>query len=247
MRCTHDLIHGVDDRHGLFSLRVSLARAMYPSAAFIALCFVGQMTYSLASISARSLQEAHRALHALSAHNVLEIRSDTFSSLDDNQRRQLSSATTTNPPASSTSDTSEGKLPADEATQRACVQALSALNGVPSNPTGMSMCYNVDYFDQQSGTFESTLLIYEIGSPAGDWGSMPSSSMSVQIDFPGAAAAPASAVTANNTTAPPKKRSNKENRAETRSQLVRRDVPQLKSDEAFEGQINAAVVAQGNL
>ena len=54
-------------------------------------------------------------------------------------------------------------------TDVACLEALSAMNGVASNPSGMAVCYNVQSFNNLTGSFRADLRIYQLSAPTEDW------------------------------------------------------------------------------
>ena len=77
------------------------------------------------------------------------------------ERRQDPSATASAPTISTTpqsGDASKANLNAWEAqTQQACENAMTALNGQASNPSGMAVCYNLPFLDNTTGVFEAEI------------------------------------------------------------------------------------------
>lgn len=213
---------------------------MFLSAAIVSFCcFACQIPFSSAKVLGGSF------LHDITADNKIRVRSDIRFKHASFQRRQAATSSSSSAlPSSSPASFTQGTLPSDVLTQQACVGALSSLNGNPSNPSGMSMCYNVDYFDPGSGTFEASLLLYQIGPALGDWTSMLPQTMSLAITFPGATAAQVTNSAAMNGSSPHKRETTYT--VSGHRNLLRRDVPQLKSDKTFQGQVNPGVVAQGN-
>ena len=63
----------------------------------------------------------------------------------------------------------EGNASWDRTTEAACMDALSGLDGVASNPSGMAACYNTQSLDNITGIFSADLRIYEVSAPTGDW------------------------------------------------------------------------------
>ena len=51
----------------------------------------------------------------------------------------------------------------------ACFKALTALNGVASNPSGIAVCYNVLMLNDTTGVFQADVRLYRIAPPTGDW------------------------------------------------------------------------------
>ena len=54
----------------------------------------------------------------------------------------------------------------------ACDKALSALNGVASNPSGIAVCYNVLMLNNRTGVFQADVRLYKIAPPTGDWATL---------------------------------------------------------------------------
>lgn len=54
----------------------------------------------------------------------------------------------------------------------ACDKALTALNGVASNPSGIAVCYNVLMLNTSTGIFQADVRLYKIAAPTGDWATM---------------------------------------------------------------------------
>lgn len=71
-------------------------------------------------------------------------------------------------------------------TELACRNALSKVNVSSISPSGMSACYNIRYFDNSTGVFQSELRFYRMALPAGDWTILDSTRMSIGITCKGA-------------------------------------------------------------
>ena len=96
------------------------------------------------------------------------------------------SATTDAPGASSSAvPVKTGSMPADNAIQVACVQALTAMNGMISSPSGMTVCYNINFFDNSTGSFQASLMLYQVTDPIGDWATVSTNSTSMSLQYPG--------------------------------------------------------------
>ena len=68
----------------------------------------------------------------------------------------------------------------------ACMKSLSSLNGVATSPTGMSVCYDVDSLDTNTGTFVSNVLLYQVSPATGNWTVIDNQSLNVDIGYSGA-------------------------------------------------------------
>ena len=79
--------------------------------------------------------------------------------------------------------------PMDNGTDAACLSALSSLNGQASSATGISVCYNLAYFNNSTGTFQADVRLYRLNPPSGDWASLVQASASVGLIYPNAAVA----------------------------------------------------------
>ena len=58
----------------------------------------------------------------------------------------------------------------------ACDKALTSLNGVASNPSGIAVCYNVLMLNTSTGVFQADVRLYRIAPPSGDWVTLDNSS-----------------------------------------------------------------------
>jgi hypothetical protein len=74
----------------------------------------------------------------------------------------------------------------DAQTTAACNTALTALNGVANNPSGMAVCYNLPYLDNSTGVFEADLRLYMIAAPTGSFANIASSNVQVGLAYNGA-------------------------------------------------------------
>ena len=54
----------------------------------------------------------------------------------------------------------------------ACDKALTALNGVASNPSGIAVCYNVLMLNTTTGFFQADVRLYKVAPPTGDWATL---------------------------------------------------------------------------
>lgn len=125
----------------------------------------------------------------------------------------------------------------DAQTQAACTSALTALNGVASNPSGMAICYNVPYLNNQTGVFEADLRLYMVSPPTGAFANIASSNVQVSLNYNGATVSPVNASSL-------KARGEQESDLNSliswpRNEVVKRVLtPTLVQSYAFVGQIN---------
>ena len=77
----------------------------------------------------------------------------------------------------------DDSLTLDQTTEVACVLAVSGMNGVASNPSGMAACYNIQSVNNITGTFNTNLRIYQVCGPKGDWLEISGSSVSLGLDY----------------------------------------------------------------
>ena len=80
-------------------------------------------------------------------------------------------------------------LPKDNATDAACMSSLMPLNGQAASAAGISVCYNVAYFNNSTGTFEADVRLYRVSPPTGEWASLVQTSASVGLVYPNASVA----------------------------------------------------------
>lgn len=72
-----------------------------------------------------------------------------------------------------------------EAEQK-CQDAVTKLEGKANNPSGLAVCYNVPFLDQQRGVFEAELRIYNISAPTDPFVAITPSMMMVTLQYQGA-------------------------------------------------------------
>jgi hypothetical protein len=72
-----------------------------------------------------------------------------------------------------------------EVTQ-SCENAVQKLAGMAFSDTGMTACYNVPFLDQDKGTFESELRIYNVSLAVGAFAGVSQDMMMVQMSYPSA-------------------------------------------------------------
>ena len=134
--------------------------------------------------------------------------------------------------AVSTLSTSNDAMPANNGTDSACIQALDSLNGQTSNPSGMAICYNVLQFDNTTGSFQSTLGLYQVSQASGDWANVNKSSINVGLTYPGAT------VSTSDDSVMKRDEPGSWPLARRSSKVLRRDTPVLLSDMKFSGLVD---------
>lgn len=77
----------------------------------------------------------------------------------------------------------------EKETESACQNALSKVSMSSISPSGMTACYNIRYFDNSTGVFQSELRFYRVAPPAGNWTMLDSKRMSIGISCKGASLA----------------------------------------------------------
>lgn len=121
----------------------------------------------------------------------------------------------------------------DEATTAACTTSLEALNGRPSNPSGMAVCYNLPFLNETTGIFQADLRLYTVGPPSGDFANIASQNVNVGLSYNGATVQAINATTMT-------KRDEESLISWPRAELEKRqaNIPQLAQAYAFVGQVN---------
>ena len=204
--------------------------------------FSANILNASAKISRRSLSDVATIFgHAAYNNNRVRRKADVI--LNHAAYIQSRQDTSGNPPsaasvsssaavAAATDSTSNDATPVNNGTESACIQALGSSNSQTSNPSGMAICYNVLTFDNTTGSFQSTLGLYQVSQAIGDWVTVNQSSINVGLTYPGATVSTSdSSVMERNemTSWPPIRRSLK---------FLRRDTPVILSDMGFSGMVD---------
>lgn len=71
------------------------------------------------------------------------------------------------------------------ATNDACRSALASMPRA-SNPSGMSICFNLPSLNTQNGGFEADLRLYRVSQPRGQWAQVDINQIDVNVGFPNA-------------------------------------------------------------
>jgi len=74
----------------------------------------------------------------------------------------------------------------EEQTKAACSTALKSLNGQASNPSGIAVCYNLPFLDNQTGIFQAELRMYNISAPIDPWKGITAADVSMTLSYLGA-------------------------------------------------------------
>lgn len=68
----------------------------------------------------------------------------------------------------------------------ACTAQLQTLNGVASNPSGISACYNLQYWDNTTGIFHADLRLYMVAPASGSFADIAAQQVKVDLSYSGA-------------------------------------------------------------
>jgi hypothetical protein len=74
----------------------------------------------------------------------------------------------------------------EEQTKAACGSALTVLNGQASNPSGIAVCYNLPFLDNQTGIFQAELRMYNVSAPINPWVGVSAGDVSMALSYLGA-------------------------------------------------------------
>jgi len=73
----------------------------------------------------------------------------------------------------------------NEAANAACRDALRSLE-LASNPSGACVCYNLPLLNNQTGTFEADLRLFQLNQPTGQFQGIPQDRIEVELSYNGA-------------------------------------------------------------
>jgi hypothetical protein len=71
-------------------------------------------------------------------------------------------------------------------TKAACGTAMQSLNGQASNPSGVAVCYNLPFLDNQTGVFQAELRMYNVSAPIDPWTGITAADVSMTLSYSGA-------------------------------------------------------------
>jgi hypothetical protein len=89
-------------------------------------------------------------------------------------------------PASGTNPTNADLAKWEEQTKAACTTALMSLNGQASNPSGIAVCYNLPFLDNQTGIFQAELRMYNVSVPIAPWAGIKATDINMSLSYLGA-------------------------------------------------------------
>jgi hypothetical protein len=106
-------------------------------------------------------------------------------------QRQEPNSPVENAPKISTTPASGDVTQADLAewedkTKAACDSAMQKLEGRASNPSGLAVCYNLPYLNNQTGVFQADLRMYNISTPIDPWLGITSANVNLTLSYLGA-------------------------------------------------------------
>lgn len=71
-------------------------------------------------------------------------------------------------------------------TSAACDSAMVQLNGQVSNPSGIAVCYNLPFLDNQTGVFLAELRLYNVMEPIDPWRGITPADINLELSYLGA-------------------------------------------------------------
>ncbi|PVI01839.1 hypothetical protein DM02DRAFT_333890 [Periconia macrospinosa] len=74
----------------------------------------------------------------------------------------------------------------EQQTKSACERQLMSLNGQASNPSGIAVCYNLPFLDNQTGIFQAELRMYNVSAPIAPWTGIQAADVSMTLSYLGA-------------------------------------------------------------
>ncbi|KAF2683941.1 hypothetical protein K458DRAFT_303436 [Lentithecium fluviatile CBS 122367] len=119
--------------------------------------------------------------------HVLRRDAEFMASLTRRQDSNGASASQQASPVPASGDASKIDLAKwEEQTKAACGTALQSLNGQASNPSGIAVCYNLPFLDNQTGVFQAELRMYNISAPIDPWTGITAADVSMTLSYSGA-------------------------------------------------------------
>lgn len=90
--------------------------------------------------------------------------------------------------SSSTPLTADGSIDMEAWNAAANTACRDALKGIQeaTNPSGTCVCYNLPLLNNQTGTFEADLRLFQISSPRGEFQGIPPDKIEVELSYNGA-------------------------------------------------------------
>ncbi|KAL8961394.1 MAG: hypothetical protein Q9193_002045 [Seirophora villosa] len=131
-------------------------------------------------------------------------------------------------------------------TAAACMESLSALNGKPSNPSGLAACYNLQSWNKGTGIFEADLQLYRIAPATGDWVTLMTQAVSVGLSYSGATVAPRGEINKRGTGTFPSTPIESHMAGSSRVRRVAAAAPTLVQEMSFVGKIDKNMMNRVN-
>ncbi len=164
--------------------------------AIIAILFIADQptqVQSLVRYFPRAIVDLTKVYHHDGSVNQ-KIRRDADAILNHalyNQRDVIPPPTPVDPATAVTSPPTESASSDDPSTwenktELTCRDALSKSKADSIDPSGMAACYNVRYFNNSTGVFQSELRFYRLSPPTGNWAALDSKGLSVGLSYKGA-------------------------------------------------------------
>ncbi|RKF61897.1 hypothetical protein OnM2_037055 [Erysiphe neolycopersici] len=106
------------------------------------------------------------------------------------QRRQLSTTSGQNAFMSMSGKAASQR---DQKTQNACIESLKTMRTQVSNPSGMSICYNLPFLDAKTGVFEADLRVFMVTPATGPFRDIATDKIQVGLSYAQATVSPLNA------------------------------------------------------
>ncbi|POS83173.1 hypothetical protein EPUL_006246 [Erysiphe pulchra] len=78
----------------------------------------------------------------------------------------------------------------DKNTQNACIETIKTMKDQLSNPSGLSICYNLPFLDAKSGVFEADLRVFMVTPATGPFRSITTDKIQVGLSYAQATVSP---------------------------------------------------------
>lgn len=122
------------------------------------------------------------------SHDINSVANEFVDSIVEmRQRRQLSTSTLTEDEFLRMN--SKDATQWDTVTQNSCMESLKQMNKV-SNPSGMSICYNIPFLDAKTGVFEADLRVYMVNPATGPFQTITPDKIQIGISYAQAEVSP---------------------------------------------------------
>ncbi|KAL1649995.1 hypothetical protein SLS58_001371 [Diplodia intermedia] len=174
---------------------------MRPSAGlFASLLVIGQAADATAkSLGGHVLHALHRRTYSYE-DTMMRQAHEFFNELE---TRQSGATADSDPSSISTTPAANGTVDSDDwdsQTQASCDGAMARLASKPDNPSGLAVCYNIPFFNNQTGVFQAELRMYNMTPPYDPWTGVTAADISMTLSYQSAT------VQASNSSDPPSKR-----------------------------------------